>query len=314
MAITTTKYEDVFIALLEDVTYQTSTIQFPQELADKVTRITRGKMVNSRFTGKIDFPNLSACYYATENTGQEYGFFEGTKFTQVSIPKLSTLGQNLFYNCASLTGTYLPEAKSYSGRNHFCNCINLISSGVDITRFKKLPGSFYGGCVKLTGILSSDNLVQIGKFTFDNCKAITLVDFPNLSGSGIDAGGQSAQEFCNMDNLSVINIPNYKNVIGIGGSYANYWFLGTCNNLLSANFANAVQFGRVIGIASKLKLIDFRDRVLDTIPTVLTNSFENTASRTYKIAVPDRLYDDWLSTGNWTVYANRIVKASEYAG
>ena len=310
----TTKYEDIFIALLEDVNYQTSTVQFPQELANKITRITRGKMVNSRFSGKVDFPNLSVCYSSTESTGQEYGFFQGTKFSYVSIPKLSTLGQCIFYRCTNLTGTYLPEARSYVGRQHFDGCNNLISTAIDITRFRRLPGSFYGSCNKLTGILSSDNLVQIGKLCFNNCKAITLVDFLNLSGSGVDASGQSSQEFYNMTALSVINIPNYKNVIGVGSSYVNQYFLGTCNNLLSANFANAVQFGRVIQQATKLKLIDFRDRVLDTIPTVLTNSFETLSTRTYKIAVPDRLYDDWLSTGNWTVYADRIVKASEYSG
>lgn len=310
----TTKYEDVFIALLEDVSYQTSTVQFPQELANKVTRITRGKMVNSRLSGKVDFPNLSACYNSTENTGQEYGFFQGTKFSYVSIPKLSTLGVNIFHGCANLTGTYLPEARSYSGRKQFNGCTNLISSGVDITRFRTLPGSFYQSCSKLSGILSSDKLVQIGKFCFADCKAITLIDFPNLSGSSIDASGQSSQEFHNMTVLSVINIPNYKNVVGIGSGYTNQYFLGTCNNLLSANFANAEQFRMIIKQATKLKLIDFRDRVLDTIPTVLTNSFETLSTRTYKIAVPDRLYDDWLSTGNWTVYADRIVKASEYSG
>jgi hypothetical protein len=40
------------------------------------------------------------------------------------------------------------------------------------------------------------------------------------------------------------------------------------------------------------------------------NAFTN--SNTWKIVVPDNLYDQWIAATNWSTFASRIVKASEF--
>jgi hypothetical protein len=48
------------------------------------------------------------------------------------------------------------------------------------------------------------------------------------------------------------------------------------------------------------------------VPTLsATNVFNNIPSDC-KIIVPDALYDEWINATNWTTYASKIVKASEY--
>lgn len=42
-----------------------------------------------------------------------------------------------------------------------------------------------------------------------------------------------------------------------------------------------------------------------------TDAFGSTNS-TFKIVVPDSLYNDWIVATNWSTYASHIVKASEY--
>lgn len=77
-----------------------------------------------------------------------------------------------------------------------------------------------------------------------------------------------------------------------------------------------VKFGDVSNIEDEvflgdlsLKLVDFR--LAKKIPNLKgTNVFPISA---YKIVVPDNLYDEWVSATNWSTYADRITKASEYA-
>lgn len=50
---------------------------------------------------------------------------------------------------------------------------------------------------------------------------------------------------------------------------------------------------------------------LESIPTIGTYGLINCSSFV-TIIVPDNLYDEWRTTGNWSKHAKKIVKASEY--
>ena len=56
-------------------------------------------------------------------------------------------------------------------------------------------------------------------------------------------------------------------------------------------------------------MVDFSQAT--AVPTMHnTNTFQNT-NNTFKIVVPDALYNDWIVATNWSTYASHIVKASE---
>ena len=63
---------------------------------------------------------------------------------------------------------------------------------------------------------------------------------------------------------------------------------------------------------TSLELVDFSQAT--AVPTLANiNAFGNTNS-TYKIVVPDALYETWIAASNWsnTAIKPHIVKASEY--
>ena len=59
-----------------------------------------------------------------------------------------------------------------------------------------------------------------------------------------------------------------------------------------------------------IQMYDFRS--LEKVPQLSsTNAFSDTYAY-LEIVVPDALYDEWIAATNWTSYASKIVKASEY--
>lgn len=61
-----------------------------------------------------------------------------------------------------------------------------------------------------------------------------------------------------------------------------------------------------------MELYDFTQ--CTSIPTLSGINAFNKIPTTCKIVVPDALYDEWKAATNWSTYADRIVKASEYNG
>ena len=64
-------------------------------------------------------------------------------------------------------------------------------------------------------------------------------------------------------------------------------------------------------LCSSVVFYDFSTH--EFVPTIASNTFTNIASDC-KIIVPDSLYDEWIAASNWSTYASKIVKASEYNG
>ena len=64
-----------------------------------------------------------------------------------------------------------------------------------------------------------------------------------------------------------------------------------------------------IGCTS-LELVDMTGS--DSIPELEdVNNFDNT-NDTYKIVVPDSLYDEWIAATNWASIASHIMKQSDW--
>jgi hypothetical protein len=48
----------------------------------------------------------------------------------------------------------------------------------------------------------------------------------------------------------------------------------------------------------------------EVVPNVSSNSFLSTPN--CKIIVPDALYDEWIAATNWSTYASKIIKKSDW--
>ena len=62
--------------------------------------------------------------------------------------------------------------------------------------------------------------------------------------------------------------------------------------------------------AHTLVIYDFRH--LTQVPTLSNKNAFSSINNLAKIVVPDSLYNDWISETNWSIYADYIVKESDY--
>ena len=84
-----------------------------------------------------------------------------------------------------------------------------------------------------------------------------------------------------------------------------------CNSLKQVYFpklsyTKSSALAYCFGGCESLELIDFH--LATAIPNIETTTF-NATNDTFKIVVPNYLYDQWKIATNWSNYANQIVMA-----
>ncbi|MBQ6209931.1 MAG: leucine-rich repeat domain-containing protein [Prevotella sp.] len=89
----------------------------------------------------------------TIKTFEELRFFKG----------LTSISDNAFYNCKSMTSINLPDNVSIIGNTAFRNCINLTSIAIP-NSVATIGGSVFAGCTALTSIEIPYNVTSIGEY------------------------------------------------------------------------------------------------------------------------------------------------------
>lgn len=180
-------------------------------------------------------------------------------------------------------------------------------------------GAFFS-CKKLTSVELSNNITSIPHYAFYSCTGLTSIIIPN----SVKSINESA--FGNCDSLKEIILPNSvlsldkqafrgsgleKIVLSDFTGRLSEEVFGYCYSLHTIVFGIYIKFiGRkAFEYCSSLQLVDCRKAI--SIPFLDELAF-TAASDTYKIVVPDALYDEWIAAENWTEYASHIIKASEY--
>lgn len=142
------------------------------------------------------------------------------------------------------------------------------------------------------------SVVRLGDMAFYDSGTITVMEIED--DSQIEYIGTS----CFMNNrFKTFKLPNrvssidnstfsgcsYLQTFKIQGevSRIDTWAFSNCNKLVCLNFSN--------------------NSITPTLTNV--NAFNKT---TCQFVVPDNLYDEWIAATNWSTYADRIIKASEY--
>ena len=143
------------------------------------------------------------------------------------------------------------------------------------THVTRIEDSAYFYLKSLVDVIMHDDLTYIGYGAFNACTGLTSIKLPR----NLVAISTQGFAYCSGLNKTII-MPESLEEIG------NYAFSG-CSNVPCFDF-----------------------RTLKKIPRLITVAVFN--STTGIFVVPDALYDEWINATNWSTYADRIVKASEF--
>ena len=119
---------------------------------------------------------------------------------------------------------------------------------------------------------------------FKNCTSLETATVNHM----VQVNGNNGMAYMFIDCTSLKNV-GLKSLSGVWNRYGLLQMLDGC---------------------SALEVVDFSEAT--SVPNLYyASTFQNTNS-TFKIVVPDELYDQWIVASNWSNFASQIVKASEY--
>lgn len=161
-----------------------------------------------------------------------------------------------------------------------------------------IGSSAYDTCNRMTSVVIPDSVTVINPQAFRGCGSLISAVVPE----GVTRYNDYI--FMNCSKLESVNI--HQGVVYIGtGAFQN------CQSFkVAVTIPKAVQTikNATFNQCVKIPYFDFSSH--EAVPTLENiNAFSNI---TGKIVVPDNLYDEWIVATNWSTYASRIVKASEF--
>lgn len=251
--------------------------------------------------GKVGATAFKACYnmstitYQKKGLGNSAGWTEtyyGSGLIHLNLPKGSSIFVNGVANTSRLRIICLPSNPLYITSGCISNSsverflvpdgfsLNSTVDGSGLRKFRcpsamtSLPNNMFNRCQYLEEVELHSDISSFPNNCFNECYCLRKFNMP----VGLETIMEKA--FYNCRSLRVM--PPFPSTLNSIGTNA-FWYIP------------AVVF-------------DFS--ACSQIPTLVnTNAFEYTSGI---IVVPDNLYNEWIAATNWSTYADRIIKASEY--
>lgn len=228
-----------------------------------------------------------------------YAFQYCGSLESVVIPEgITSIGTYAFSYCQALKQAPIPSTVTSIGSRAFQYCEALYS--VEIPEgVTTLSSYMFKECSSLKLVTLPTTLRVIDSYAFDNCNGLVIITIPE------SVTNMYSRCFYNCYCLRKINIPPRINLIEENSFYS-------CSSLAEVEFpAGITKFGSAaFSNCSGMGLLDFRKA--SAVPTLNASSVFTSIAEDCKIVVPDALYEAWCAASNWSTYASRIVKASEY--
>ena len=222
-------------------------------------------------------------------------FYYCTSLTSVTIGSgVTYIGDYAFYRCSSLTSITIPDAVTYVGSFAFYNCSSLTSITIPDGVTSIGSHAFYD-CTSLTSINIPDGVTSIGSYAFYYCTSLTSITIPD----GVTSIMWEAFYYCS--SLTSIIIPD-------AVTYIDYQAFYNCYNLTSVTIGSGVTSISDYAFydCTNVTTVTSYDT---TPPTVSENTFN---SSTYSSAILNVTSTSYVLADYWKQFSTKtIVDASE---
>ena len=243
---------------------------------NRLKKVEIGSSVTS--IGNQAFNNcysLSSVVIPNGVTSIDNSAFNGCySLSSVVIPNgVTSIGNQAFYNCYSLSSVVIPNGVTSIGNQAFQSCS--FSSIVIPQGVTKIGSEAFYYCYSLSSVVILQGVTMIDSKLFQSCYSLSSVVIPQ----GVTKIEGNVFNQCY--SLSSIVIP--QSVTSIGNQAFYY-----CHSLVILDFSEST-----------------------SVPTLSSTSAIPSHAE-LRIVVPDDLYDTWIAATNWSSYASKIIKASEF--
>ena len=201
----------------------------------------------------------------------------------------------------------------------YCNMLQAVEIGKNVTTINNYAFAY---CYSLASIVIPDSVTSIGNYAFYYCYSLASIVIPN----GVTTIGGNAFQYCY--SLASVVISNSVTSIDSNAFNSCYSLASVvisnsvtsiverafqyCYSLASVVISNSVTSIREYAFNSCYGVAFYDFSQSSAVPSLAnTNAFTNIPSDC-KIIVPDALYDTWIAATNWSTYASKIVKDSEF--
>ena len=131
-------------------------------------------------------------------------FRDCTSLSSITLPEgVTSIGDKAFINCTSLSSITLPEGVTSIGEAAFAECSSLSSIDLpdSLTSIRDL--TFYR-CFQLSSITLPEGVTSIGRGAFEECSSLSSIDLPE----GVTWIGYNAFALC--ESLITVNVNRYE--------------------------------------------------------------------------------------------------------
>ena len=198
-------------------------------------------------------------------------FYGCSSLSSINIPdSVTSIGYRTFYGCSSLTSINIPDSVTSIDWDAFSNCTSLTSVNIP-NSVTSIGYSAFDGCSSLTSISIPDGVTSIGNWTFGGCSNLTSINIPD----SVTSIGVAAFRDCT--SLTSITIPDSVTSIG-------YSAFEGCSSLTSINIPDSVTSigGGAFNGCRNLTSIS----IPDGVTSIGNSAFEACTSLT-SISIPD---------------------------
>ena len=197
---------------------------------------------------------------------------------------VTTIGDNAFNGCSSLTSVSIPNSVTTIGWRAFNGCSSLTSVTIP-NIVTTIGGGAFGLCSSLTSVTIGNSVITIGDNAFNGCSSLTSVTI----GNSVITIGDNAFNGCS--SLTSVTIGNSVTTIG------HEAFSG-CTNLQKVNIGNSV---KTIGRDAFDNCTSITQISSEAVvpPTCNLNVFADINKSKCKLIVPKNSLDAYKQAYQW---------------